>query len=139
MASMKHIESTPGTSYERNLQAGSQFQLDCRAEYFPELTAVSITWKKERREQFQCGVDSQLRTIGNASADQIPQALLRCFKVGETYISIHLYIQALSYYLRDLFVRDHRSMVLKVWGARERLAVTGISHSILVSFMITFM
>ena len=35
-------------------------------------------------------------------------------------------------FLSDLFVRDHRSMVLKVWGARETLAVTGIFYSTLV-------
>ena len=41
-------------------------------------------------------------------------------------------------FLRDWFVRDHRSMVSKVWGARERLAVAGISDSTLIFiFMIT--
>ena len=40
--------------------------------------------------------------------------------------------------LGDLLVRDNRSMVLKVWGARERLPVTGISHSTLFCiYMIT--
>ena len=35
-------------------------------------------------------------------------------------------------FLRDLFVPDHRSMVLKVWGAQERVDVTGISHGTLI-------
>ena len=40
----------------------------------------------------------------------------------------------------DLFVRDRRSMVLKVWGARKIPAVTGISHSTFIFiFVITIM
>ena len=38
----------------------------------------------------------------------------------------------------DLYVRDHRSMDLKVWKAREKLAVIGISHSTFI-IMITIM
>merc|ERR1712136_248486 len=72
-----------GRETEIETKAGSQFQLDCRAEYFPEVTPVAITWKKEGREQFQCGLKSQLKSFGNASSEQIPQSLLRCFKKGE--------------------------------------------------------
>ena len=44
------------------------------------------------------------------------------------FLRPNIYTNICRPFLRDMFVRDHQSMVLKVWGARERLAVTGISH-----------
>ena len=62
---------------------------------------------------------------------------IKCFFDGQTWNNDNMVKSLLTFlnerltrftfrpFLRHLFVCDRRSMLLKVWGARERLAVTG--------------
>ena len=66
----------------------------------------------------------------------LPDSLANILRVFQT--NGHIWMN--RPFLRDLFVRDHRSIVLNVWGARVRFSVTSISHSTLIFiFMITTM